>query len=203
MTKLADLFAQMRNDLDAAESISATATAKDCVVEANRQLLLERSNVGVSKYGTTLANSKLTLDEFHRHALEEALDLANYLQAASAVGTAMQAALVELLDDPYSPDVRAKAIAVLAQTGKVYSGKLQGYTTSAPSPAEPFEPKAKPPEWAADMFWMWRELNSYMLDRGNVFTPSEIHAAARVVSRLRRYGFDVGLHPETLPPKES
>ena len=142
MTRLVDLFAQMRSDLDAAEAMSATATAKDRVVEANRQLLLDRSNVGVSKYGTTLDNSKLTLDEFHRHALEEALDLANYLQAAATVGTAMQAALVALLDDPYSPDVRAKAIAVLAQTGKVYSGKLQGYATSAPT--EPFEPK--PPQ---------------------------------------------------------
>ena len=144
MTRLADLFAQMRNDLDAAEAMSATATAKDCVVEANRQLLLERSNVGVSKYGTTLANSKLTLDEFHRHALEEALDLANYLQAAATVGTAMQAALVTLLDDPYSPDVRARAIGVLAQTGKVYSGKLQGYTTSAPM-------APKPPEWDGEI----------------------------------------------------
>ena len=149
MTRPADLFAQMRNYLDAAEAISATATAKDCVVEANRQLLLERSNVGVSKYGTTLADSKLTLDEFHRHALEEALDLANYLQAASAVGTAMQAALVALLDDPYSPDVRAKAIGVLAQTGKVYSGKLHGYAASAPSPAAPWVPK--PPEWDGEI----------------------------------------------------
>ena len=127
MTRHAYLFAQMRNYLDAAESMSATATAKDCVVEANRQLLLERSNVGVSKYGTTLADSKLTLDEFHKHALEEALDLANYLQAAATVGTAMQAALVALLDDPYSPDVRAKAIAVLAQTGKVYSGDRRAH----------------------------------------------------------------------------
>ena len=139
MSKLVDLFAQMRSDLDAAEAMSATATAKDRVVEANRQLLLERSNVGVSKYGTTLAGSKLTLDEFHRHALEEALDLANYLQAASAVGAAMQAALVALLDDPYSPDVRAKAIGVLVQTGKVYSGKLQGYSTSAPMAPKPPE----------------------------------------------------------------
>ena len=152
MTKLVDLFAQMRNDLDAAEAMSATATAKDCIVESNRQLLLERSNVGVSKYGTTLANSKLTLDEFHRHALEEALDLANYLQAAATVGAAMQAALVALLDDPYSPDVRAKAIAVLAQTGKVYSGKLQGYATSAPMihPAT-VRQCAQPPEWDGEI----------------------------------------------------
>ena len=148
MTKLVDLFAQMRSDLDAAEAMIATATAKDCVVEANRQLLLDRSNVGVSKYGTTLVDSKLTLDEFHRHALEEALDLANYLQAAANVGTAMQAALVALLDDPYSPDVRARAIGVLTQTGKVYSGKLHGYTPSAPATVSQCP---KPPEWDGEI----------------------------------------------------
>lgn len=56
-------------------------TAQDPVVEANRQLLLQRSNVGVSKYGVTLANSGLTRRQLLQHALEEALDLANYLQA--------------------------------------------------------------------------------------------------------------------------
>lgn len=127
MTKLVDLREKLREANAIAGYLVAEGIAKDCVVEANRQLLLERSNVGVSKYGTTLAGSKLTLDEFHRHALEEALDLANYLQAAATVGTAMQAALVALLDDPYSPDVRAKAIAVLAQTGNVYSGDRRAH----------------------------------------------------------------------------
>ena len=55
--------------------------AQDPVVEANRQLLLQRSNVGVSKYGVTLACSGLNRRELLQHALEEALDLANYLQA--------------------------------------------------------------------------------------------------------------------------
>lgn len=56
-------------------------TAADPVVEANRRLLLERSNVGISKYGVTLADSGLTRRQYLQHALEEALDLANYLQA--------------------------------------------------------------------------------------------------------------------------
>ena len=55
--------------------------AQDPVVEANRQLLLQRSNVGVAKYSVTLANSGLTRRQLLQHALEEALDLANYLQA--------------------------------------------------------------------------------------------------------------------------
>lgn len=54
--------------------------AKDAVVERNRQMLLERSNVGLSKYGVSLANAGLSRREALQHALEEALDLANYLQ---------------------------------------------------------------------------------------------------------------------------
>lgn len=54
--------------------------AQDAVVEANRKLLLERSKVGISKYGVTLQNSGLGRRAILQHALEEALDLANYLQ---------------------------------------------------------------------------------------------------------------------------
>lgn len=55
--------------------------AEDAVVEANRELLLQRSTVGINKYGVTLFNSGLGRRELLQHALEEALDLANYLQA--------------------------------------------------------------------------------------------------------------------------
>lgn len=55
--------------------------ALDPVVEANRKLLLDRSNIGIRKYGVTLAESSLGRRELLQHALEEALDLANYLQA--------------------------------------------------------------------------------------------------------------------------
>ena len=37
--------------------------------------------VGINKYGVTLFNSNLGRRELLQHALEEALDLANYLQA--------------------------------------------------------------------------------------------------------------------------
>lgn len=52
----------------------------DKVVERNRELLLLRSTVGIRKYGVTLENAKLTEREILQHALEETLDLANYLQ---------------------------------------------------------------------------------------------------------------------------
>lgn len=60
---------------------SEPARDTDSVVEANRQLLLSRSQLGIKKYGTTLEGAKLSRREHLQHALEEALDLANYLQA--------------------------------------------------------------------------------------------------------------------------
>lgn len=59
----------------------ASQAAADPVVEANRKLLLDRSNVGIDKYGTTLEDAKLAAPALVQHALEETLDLANYLQA--------------------------------------------------------------------------------------------------------------------------
>lgn len=51
-------------------------------VEKNRELLLQRSIVGLQKYGVTTSDSKISVRDWLQHALEEALDLANYLQAA-------------------------------------------------------------------------------------------------------------------------
>lgn len=51
-------------------------------VEKNRELLLQRSIVGLVKYGVTTDNNPLSLRDWLQHALEETLDLANYLQAA-------------------------------------------------------------------------------------------------------------------------
>lgn len=54
--------------------------AEDAVVEKNRDLLLQRSDTGIAKYGVTLEKAQLTERQILQHALEEALDLANYLQ---------------------------------------------------------------------------------------------------------------------------
>ena len=51
-------------------------------VEKNREMLLQRSIVGLAKYGVTTDNNPLPLRAWLQHALEEALDMANYLQAA-------------------------------------------------------------------------------------------------------------------------
>ena len=52
----------------------------DPIVEANRELLLQRSVVGLQKYGVTVNDNRLSRRQWLQHALEEALDLANYLQ---------------------------------------------------------------------------------------------------------------------------
>lgn len=52
--------------------------SKDNVVEAVRQRLLDRSNIGFKKYGTTLAENNK--DNYLNHMYEEALDFCNYLQ---------------------------------------------------------------------------------------------------------------------------
>ena len=54
--------------------------AEDLVVEKNRQLLLDRSKVGISKYGVTVDGNNLSEKQWLQHALEETLDLANYIQ---------------------------------------------------------------------------------------------------------------------------
>lgn len=53
----------------------------DSNVERNRELLLQRSIVGLAKYGVATDNNPLLLRDWLQHALEEALDMANYLQA--------------------------------------------------------------------------------------------------------------------------
>lgn len=56
--------------------------APDQNVERNRQLLLDRSLVGLKKYGVTTERNDLTLNDWLQHLLEELLDAANYVQAA-------------------------------------------------------------------------------------------------------------------------
>jgi len=52
----------------------------DSVVEAVRQDLLLRSQLGIAKYGMTLERTDLKLREWLQHAYEETLDQANYLK---------------------------------------------------------------------------------------------------------------------------
>lgn len=51
-------------------------------VEAIRQSLLERSRVGLAKYGVTTERTDLELADWLRHLQEELLDAAVYIEAA-------------------------------------------------------------------------------------------------------------------------
>lgn len=54
----------------------------DPVVEAVRADLLQRSQVGLKKYGVGLDRTDLSLRDWLQHAYEETLDQANYLKRA-------------------------------------------------------------------------------------------------------------------------
>lgn len=52
----------------------------DPVVEAVCKKMMERSKYGIRKYENTLARKDFSVIDWLRHAQEEAMDLANYLQ---------------------------------------------------------------------------------------------------------------------------
>lgn len=49
-------------------------------VQAVRKELLQRSKVGIEKYGTTTCRNDLSFDQWCQHAKEESLDHAIYLE---------------------------------------------------------------------------------------------------------------------------
>lgn len=53
---------------------------KDTIVESVRVDLLNRSEVGIRKYGVTLQRTDLNLKDWLNHAYEECLDQALYLK---------------------------------------------------------------------------------------------------------------------------
>lgn len=64
---------------DDVEVVDESPQQTDPHIEAIRQMLLERSNTGISKYGTTLARSDLKPSQWAQHLLEELLDAAGYV----------------------------------------------------------------------------------------------------------------------------
>jgi hypothetical protein len=56
----------------------SNSECQDAIVESVRQKLLDRSNVGIKKYNTTLDSNNT--DNYLKHAQEEAMDLSNYLE---------------------------------------------------------------------------------------------------------------------------
>lgn len=106
LSKMLQEYREGLRGLPTYEELAAIASHEPCadpIVERNVSLLRQRSTVGVQKYGTTLADNKLPLRAWLNHALEEALDQANYLQAAMAEIDSAERALPPL--PQYFPDV--------------------------------------------------------------------------------------------------
>ena len=106
LSKMLQEYREGLRDLPTYEELAAIASHESCadpIVERNVSLLRQRSTVGMQKYGTTLADNKLPLRAWLNHALEEALDQANYLQAAMAEIDSDERALPPL--PQYFPDV--------------------------------------------------------------------------------------------------
>ena len=59
---------------------SLISRVTDPIVLQNCIEMLERSKVGVEKYGTTLEENDIPIKEWIQHAKEEAMDMANYLE---------------------------------------------------------------------------------------------------------------------------
>jgi hypothetical protein len=72
------------------------------------QIIAERQMRGIEKYGTTVSDNPLPLRAWLRHALEECLDQAIYLQRA-----------IEELDDAEPQPIRETAIERLSKSGLV------------------------------------------------------------------------------------
>lgn len=74
------------------KGVTVVTASPDANVERNRQMLLDRSVVGLKKYGVTTERTDLNLSQWLQHLLEELLDAANYVQAAkNSVGDLQQA----------------------------------------------------------------------------------------------------------------
>jgi hypothetical protein len=63
-------------------SLASAKPAADQNVEDLRDMLLQRSQIGLAKYGVTTMRDDLSLQDWLTHALEETLDNAVYLRAA-------------------------------------------------------------------------------------------------------------------------
>lgn len=64
------------------EIINKEVFKTDPVVQMVIAELRERSRRGIDKYGTTLQENELSLEQWLQHAKEEAMDQALYLQRA-------------------------------------------------------------------------------------------------------------------------
>ncbi|RFP19127.1 hypothetical protein [Duganella sp. BJB475] len=124
-----EIAMQIVDALNAAENEgggrdAATACA-DPVVEMNVALLRSRSELGIEKYGVTLADSRAPLRDWLEHALLEILDCANYMQTAMQRIDAAQSGEQEPAAKAGPDPLRAAVAAFIKAKGRFHTE--QGY----------------------------------------------------------------------------
>lgn len=75
-------LAHLNYEVDMVPVVDPKMQLPSLVVQANINLLETREQGGVVKYGVTLDNAGLSVEQLLQHQLEELLDGANYTQAA-------------------------------------------------------------------------------------------------------------------------
>ncbi len=81
MDKLHDSLRAAMATTTARDTSARDAPLVDPVVERVREALLQRSQLGIKKYGDTLYNMNYSERAILQHAVEESMDLSNYLMA--------------------------------------------------------------------------------------------------------------------------
>ena len=77
------------------KSVETPLPSTDPIVESVCQKMMARSELGMRKYQSTLDRTDLSRLDWLRHAQEEAMDLANYLECLIKI---------ELQNSPHLPD---------------------------------------------------------------------------------------------------
>lgn len=100
----------------------------DSIVEAVRNDLLQRSQLGIAKYGVTLDRTDLSFRDWLQHAYEEALDLANYLKRTivyiDSKGGSVLFGLPPSPVEPTSEPCRSARIQELLESNTTLHGRL-------------------------------------------------------------------------------
>ena len=69
----------MESSANTSSANTSSAQTQDSIVSEIRELLLQRSQTGIAKYGTTLDRKDLKPSEWCQHLLEELLDASGYV----------------------------------------------------------------------------------------------------------------------------
>ena len=79
MGRMSDLHLQMQEDLGTYLECGGSLYAQDKVIDEVLKRFISRADVGMVKYGTSMADNDGDTLYWINHAIEEAMDMVNYL----------------------------------------------------------------------------------------------------------------------------